>query len=175
MKHFHNSKTKLISKLPKKGKRGDPSCSNHLSIQTKIHVLPKCMILTNIVYSTWSKSVWSASASVDFSSLFRKYKSDNLHQLSYIGNGSDPCSFAPCLNGGTCYSNGNSSSCICPDGYYGEHCEYHQGKFASQSWFDKFSIEYFWNGTLQIPFQLILMKIYLTFETFSKFKYELSF
>nr|XP_056701114.1 neurocan core protein [Euleptes europaea] len=35
----------------------------------------------------------------------------------------DPCDHEPCLHGGTCQSDGNISSCTCPQGFTGENCE----------------------------------------------------
>lgn len=37
----------------------------------------------------------------------------------------DPCSYSPCLNGGTCQSSVDSFefNCTCPSGYYGDLCE----------------------------------------------------
>jgi ficolin len=35
----------------------------------------------------------------------------------------DPCASNPCLNGGTCQTQGNEFECQCADGFAGEHCQ----------------------------------------------------
>jgi len=35
----------------------------------------------------------------------------------------DPCQTNPCLHGGSCLTEGEGYSCLCPQGYSGESCE----------------------------------------------------
>uniref|UniRef100_A0A8C1QPV0 Neurocan core protein n=1 Tax=Cyprinus carpio TaxID=7962 RepID=A0A8C1QPV0_CYPCA len=37
--------------------------------------------------------------------------------------GNDPCQTNPCLHGGSCLTEGEGYSCLCPQGYSGESCE----------------------------------------------------
>jgi hypothetical protein len=54
----------------------------------------------------------------------QQQQASNSFSTGFLGQASvDPCNQNPCLNEGTCVSNGNSFTCKCPWGWNGARCE----------------------------------------------------